>query len=58
MAEIREIFGGFRLDWDPVCLAPPLARLLLPRRVALADFLERRLPFLRTHLVALALKKA
>jgi SAM-dependent methyltransferase len=50
--ELRDLFPGFDATVCRVTLAPPLARLVVPRAAWLAALLET-FPFLRTHRVAL-----
>lgn len=45
---VEELFQGMRSDFFPVTLAPPIARLLVPRLTWLARSLNC-FPFLRTH---------
>jgi SAM-dependent methyltransferase len=49
--ELTRLFSGWRPRVWRVTLAPPLARLVVPRSWLLAELLER-LPPLRTHLLA------
>jgi ubiquinone/menaquinone biosynthesis C-methylase UbiE len=48
LKEVRALFPGCRCDARLVTLAPPLARLVVPRSWILASLLEK-LPFLCTH---------
>lgn len=50
-AEIHYLFPGCKVDLRSMMLAPPLAKLLVPRFPSLAAKIEK-LPFLRTHYVA------
>jgi SAM-dependent methyltransferase len=52
-AELASLFPGCALRIRRVTLAPPLARLVVPRAWLAAELLEQ-LPFLRTHLMATA----
>ncbi len=54
-SEIRRLFPQLAGKIKSVTLAPPLARLIVPRSWALATFLET-IPFLRTHLLAVLIK--
>jgi ubiquinone/menaquinone biosynthesis C-methylase UbiE len=54
-SELRELYPTLRGEIRSVTLAPPLARLLAPRSVALASLVEA-IPWLRTHLLAVFLK--
>jgi SAM-dependent methyltransferase len=53
--EIRKLFVQLAGNIRSVTLAPPLARLIVPRSWALATLLEA-IPFLRTHLLAVLIK--
>lgn len=53
---LAELFPGLAGQVRRVTLAPPLCRALLPRWAPLAALLEG-LPFLRTHLLAVLLKR-
>jgi len=55
--EIRELFPALSGDIRSVTLAPPLARLLTPKSLRLAQFLEN-IPLLRTHLIAVLVKRS
>ena len=54
-SEILRLFPQLAGKIKSVTLAPPLARLIVPRSWALATFLET-IPFLRTHLLAVLIK--
>ena len=54
-SEIAELFPQLVGNIRSVTLAPPLARLIVPRSWALATLLEA-IPFLRTHLLAVLVK--
>ena len=54
--ELRDLFPGLKGEVARVTLAPPLARAVAPRSLALARLLSR-LPFLRTHLLAVLVKR-
>jgi ubiquinone/menaquinone biosynthesis C-methylase UbiE len=54
-SEIRELFPQLAGKIRSVTLAPPLARLIVPRSWSLATLLEA-IPFLRTHLLAVLVK--
>jgi SAM-dependent methyltransferase len=54
-SEITELFPPLAGNIRSVTLAPPLARLIVPRSWALATLLEA-IPFLRTHLLAVLVK--
>jgi hypothetical protein len=54
--EIRELFPALSGDIRSVTLAPPLARLLTPKSLRLAQFLES-IPLLRSHLIAVLVKR-
>jgi len=53
--EVRKLFPQLVGKIKSVTLAPPLARLIVPRSWTLATFLEA-MPFLRTHLLAVLIK--
>lgn len=53
--EIKKLFPQLVGEIRSVTLAPPLARLIVPRSWALATVLEA-IPFLRTHLLAVLIK--
>lgn len=53
--EIRKLFPPLAGNIRSVTLAPPLARLIVPRSWTLATLLEA-IPFLRTHLLAVLIK--
>jgi ubiquinone/menaquinone biosynthesis C-methylase UbiE len=53
--EIRALFPNLRGQIKSVTVAPPLARLVAPRSLALANFLEA-IPILRTHLLGVLVK--
>jgi hypothetical protein len=53
--DIRELFPELAGSIKSLTLAPPLARLVAPRSVMLAMMLQR-VPFLRTHLMAVLVK--
>jgi ubiquinone/menaquinone biosynthesis C-methylase UbiE len=55
-SEIRELFPQLAGRIRSVTLAPPLARLIVPRSWAVATALES-IPFLRTHLLAVLTKR-
>ncbi|MFW5698942.1 MAG: class I SAM-dependent methyltransferase [Planctomycetota bacterium] len=52
-SSLRQLFPGWRLRRRSLTLLPPLARRLAGRAPALAVLLERGLPPLRSHLLAL-----
>jgi len=52
LSEIRALFPGFKLESQKITLAPPLARLLVPRFTRAAAGLEK-LRFLNTHYLIL-----
>ena len=54
-SEIRKLFPQLTGNIRSVTLAPPLARVIVPRSWALATVLEG-IPFLRTHLLAVLIK--
>ena len=54
-SEITRRFPQLAGKIKSVTLAPPLARLIVPRSWTLATFLET-IPFLRTHLLAVLIK--
>jgi len=54
-SEVRKLFPQLVGKIKSVTLAPPLARLIVPRSWTLATFLEA-VPFLRTHLLAVLIK--
>ena len=56
-SELRQLFSTLQGEIKSVTLAPPLARLLVPRSLVLAMFLEA-IPWLRTHLIAVLVKPA
>lgn len=51
-AEVRKLFPGAVIHFEPATLAPPLARRLAPRAWWLCESLDL-LPFLRTHYLAM-----
>jgi len=53
--EIKLLFPRLHGEIKSVTLAPPLARLVAPRSLAVANFLEA-IPVLRTHLLAVLVK--
>jgi SAM-dependent methyltransferase len=53
--QIKKLFPSLRGNIKSVTLAPPLARLVAPRSLTLANLLEG-IPFLRTHLLAVLVK--
>jgi ubiquinone/menaquinone biosynthesis C-methylase UbiE len=55
--EMRRLFPGCAIDAERVTLAPPIARAIVPHLPALAAAL-RRIPFLRSHYLALIRKPA
>ena len=55
-AEIKSLFPELQSAISSVTLAPPLTRLIAPRWWTLASLLES-IPFLRTHLIAVLIKK-
>jgi SAM-dependent methyltransferase len=55
--EVRELFSELHGPMKRVTLAPPIARAVAPRSLLLASILEA-IPFLRTHVVAVLVKKA
>jgi ubiquinone/menaquinone biosynthesis C-methylase UbiE len=54
-SEIKRLFPTLTGEIRTVTLAPPLARMIAPRSWTLATILER-IPFLRTHLLAVLIK--
>lgn len=54
--QIKEIFPNFAGEIKRLTLAPPVARFAAPKSFALAALLNA-LPFLRTHLLAILVKK-
>lgn len=54
--ELKNLFAGFEGQIKRLTLAPPLARRVAPRSITLAALLNA-LPFLRTHLLAVLVKK-
>ena len=54
-SELRQLFPQLAGKIRSVTLAPPLARLIVPRSWTLASLLEA-VPFLRTHLLAILIK--
>jgi SAM-dependent methyltransferase len=54
-SEIRKLFPQLRGEIKSISLAPPLARLIVPRSRTIATLLEA-IPFLRTHLLAVLIK--
>lgn len=55
--EVRKLFPQLAGNIRSVTLAPPLARLIVPRSWTLATFLEA-MPFLRTHLLSVLIKSS
>ncbi|MGH9317404.1 MAG: class I SAM-dependent methyltransferase [Thermoanaerobaculia bacterium] len=55
-AEVRELWKGLEGQVRTATLAPPLARWLAPRSFLAATLLEA-IPFLRTHLIAVLMKR-
>ncbi len=53
--ELKNLFTDFDGAIKSVTLAPPIARLIVPRSLTLATFLSA-FPFLRTHLLAILVK--
>lgn len=53
--EIRNLFPRLHGEIKSVTLAPPLTRLVAPRSLAVANFLEA-IPVLRTHLLGVLVK--
>jgi ubiquinone/menaquinone biosynthesis C-methylase UbiE len=53
--KLRKLFPALRGEIKSVTLAPPLARLIAPRSLALATVLEG-IPLLRTHLMGVLIK--
>ncbi len=53
--ELTQLFPGLRGEIRSITLAPPLARMVTPRSIALATLLEA-IPWLRTHLIAVLVK--
>ena len=53
--ELRRLFPQCRIAFRSLTLAPPIARLVVPRSWLAGSFLET-LPFLRTHLLAIIRK--
>ena len=56
-SEVRKLFPRLVGKIRSVTLAPPLARLIVPRPWTLATLLEA-IPFLRTHLLAVLIKSS
>jgi SAM-dependent methyltransferase len=54
-SELGQLFPTLHGEIRSITLAPPLARILVPRSVALATLLEA-IPLLRTHLIAVLVK--
>jgi ubiquinone/menaquinone biosynthesis C-methylase UbiE len=54
--ELRELFPRLSGEVKSITLAPPLARFVAPKSWVLATMLEG-IPFLRTHLIAVLIKK-
>lgn len=54
--ELRNLFPQLTGTVKSITLAPPLARLIAPKSWMLATMLEA-IPFLRTHLIAVLIKK-
>lgn len=54
--ELRELFPQLDGEVKSITLAPPLARFMAPKSWALATLLEA-IPLLRTHLIAVLIKK-
>jgi ubiquinone/menaquinone biosynthesis C-methylase UbiE len=54
--DLRNLFPGFDAKIQSVTLAPPIARLIAPRSLTVANFLSS-FPFLRTHLLAVMIKE-
>jgi hypothetical protein len=52
---MRRSLPDFEHDAVRVTLAPPIARAVAPRSLAVAEVLGR-VPFLRTHTVGIAIK--
>lgn len=55
-AELRELFPQLRGEIKSITLAPPIARFIAPKSWVLATILEA-VPFLRTHLIGVLIKK-
>ena len=53
--KVTQLFPALRGEIKSVTLAPPLARLIAPRSLALASLLEG-IPLLRTHLLGVLIK--
>ena len=53
--ELRQLFPRFAAQIEPVTLAPPIARFIVPKNRTLAVFLSS-IPMLRTHLLGLLFK--
>jgi ubiquinone/menaquinone biosynthesis C-methylase UbiE len=56
-SELQQLFPALRGEIRSITLAPPLARFLAPKSMALATLLEA-IPWLRTHLIAVLVKPA
>lgn len=54
-AMIKRLFSRFSVTIKSVSLAPPIARVVVPRSLILTSILNT-LPFLRTHFVAILIK--
>lgn len=55
--ELRELFPQLSGEIQSITLAPPIARFIAPKSWVLATILEA-IPFLRTHLIAVLMKKS
>jgi hypothetical protein len=54
--ELRELFPQLSGEIKSITLAPPIARFIAPKSWVLATILEA-IPFLRTHLIGVLVKK-